>query len=144
HKDPVGPPQTEAPYRVARQLTNLGRALARIHGRNYLSDHELRLLHKVAMSSIPTWRSELLHFWRTGVPQGTSITPGALVQQLNPAYGEQMCRRRLEELVQIGILDRDVGTSANPHARPPVEYSLKPQFTDTVYWDATHPEEIVC
>jgi hypothetical protein len=38
-------PQIEEPFRAMLQVRNLGRALARVHGRASMTDHEMALLH---------------------------------------------------------------------------------------------------
>ena len=60
--DPEGPyeieeVQIEEPWRALQQLCNLGRALARVHGRVSITDHELELLGRVVLSSMPVDRA---------------------------------------------------------------------------------------
>jgi hypothetical protein len=45
--------QIEEPFRAAQQLRNLGRGLAAIHGRARLTEHELELLRRVVLGSMP-------------------------------------------------------------------------------------------
>jgi hypothetical protein len=49
--------QTEEPFRVLEQLRTLCRSLAWIHGRTRLTDHELELARRVAVSSIAVDRA---------------------------------------------------------------------------------------
>ena len=56
--------QREAPWRVAKQLINLGRALARIHGRTVLTGHEIEMLRRVALSSLPSDRRDVLELFQ--------------------------------------------------------------------------------
>jgi hypothetical protein len=53
--------QQEEPFRATNQLRTLARSLARIHGRQQVTDHDLELVRRVALSSMPgdgrsSWR----------------------------------------------------------------------------------------
>jgi hypothetical protein len=63
--------QIEEPWRVLQQLCNLGRALARVHGRASITDHELELLRRVVLASMPVDRAEVLSLFRQ-YPEGVN------------------------------------------------------------------------
>jgi len=52
--------QMEHPFRALQQLRTLGRALARLHGRAAVTEHELELVRRVVLSSIPADRANVL------------------------------------------------------------------------------------
>ena len=56
--------QIEEPYRALEQLRTLGRALARIHGRVAITNHELELLRRVVLSSVSPVRADALAVFR--------------------------------------------------------------------------------
>jgi uncharacterized protein YlzI (FlbEa/FlbD family) len=56
--------QIEEPYRALEQLRTVGRALARIHGRARITDHELELLRRVVLSSVSPVRADALAVFR--------------------------------------------------------------------------------
>jgi len=52
--------QTEYPFRALHQLRTLGRGLARVHGRPAVTEHELELVRRVVLSSIPADGASIL------------------------------------------------------------------------------------
>ncbi len=58
--------QVEEPFRVLQQLRTLGRALARLHGRGRMTDHEIELLRRVALSTVPPERAQILGLYGKG------------------------------------------------------------------------------
>jgi hypothetical protein len=69
--------QIEEPYRLYDQFRFLAQALARVHGRDAITDHELELLKRVAFSTIPAHRARVLEILRDGGMDRQSI-PGCV------------------------------------------------------------------
>ncbi len=92
--------QIEEPFRAVQQLRNLGRALARIHGHPTVTAHELELVRRVALSSMPTDRAKTL-----GLLQGCGgrLTWETTAQGLKK--GDSRAIQLLEELRALEILD---------------------------------------
>ncbi len=97
--------QTEEPWRVHQQLRTLGRALARVHGRPKLTAHELELLRRVALSSMPSDRVEIFSLFPKH-PEG--LTPEICADEIGRS--EKQASRRLRELEAIKLVTRDHGT----------------------------------
>jgi hypothetical protein len=90
--------QTEEPWRALQQIRNLGRALARVHGRDEVTTHELELLRRVVLSSFQTGWLKVLTLFRT---------PGALSrddvkERIGQSYGRVL--QLLNELVAAELL----------------------------------------
>ncbi len=92
--------QIEEPFRAVQQLRNLGRALARIHGRPTVTAHELELIRRVALSSMPTDRAKVLGLLRAC---GGKLTWETCAQGLKK--GRTRAEQLLEELRALEILD---------------------------------------
>lgn len=105
--------QIEEPYRALEQLRTLGRALARIHGRNKITDHELELLRRIVLSSVSPIRGETLARFRR-CPSG--LTFKALASDLGRS--ETGAYRLLQELVALKLLVED---------RAPTGWTYKPR-----------------
>jgi len=60
--------QREEPFRALQQLRGLARSLAVIHARNHVTDHELELLRRVVLSSMPPDRADALLLFQAGSP----------------------------------------------------------------------------
>ncbi|MDK2742420.1 MAG: hypothetical protein NDI90_05855 [Nitrospira sp. BO4] len=91
--------QIEEPYRALEQLKNLGRALARIHGRPGITDHEMELLRRVVLSSVAPSRGDALACFRR-YPSG--LTAKVLTGELKK--GETRVRALLQELVALRLV----------------------------------------
>lgn len=91
--------QVEEPYRALSQLKTLGRALARIHGRSCLTNHEIELLRRVVLSSVMPGRGEVLACFR-GSPAG--LTPSALAICLDCC--DTWARAYLKELTALDLV----------------------------------------
>ena len=92
--------QTEQPWRGTFQLRNLGRALARVHGRPRLTDHELEMLRRVVLSSIHLTWGEILRLLPAH-PEGLTVNKVRAHLGWSPPW----CRHQLEELVSVKILE---------------------------------------
>src|SRR5215470_6420002 len=91
--------QIEEPWRALQQLRNLARALARIHGRNCVTEHELELLRRVVLSSMPLGWVQVLECF-----QGSS--EGLRRQQIETEIGKSYGRLKqlLDELVRVKLI----------------------------------------
>ncbi len=92
--------QTEQPWRGTFQLRNLGRALARVHGRTRLTDHELEMLRRVVLSSIHLTWGEILRLLLAN-PEGLTANK----VQAHFGWSQPWCRQQLNELVSVKILE---------------------------------------
>jgi hypothetical protein len=117
--------QIEEPFRAWQQLRNLGRALARVHGRTALTGHELELVRRVALSSLPTDRKDVVDLF-PAYPEG--LTVGRCAASLGK--GDTRTRSLLQELVRIGLVVEEQGESSG--GKPPTRYVLVPKFRDIV------------
>lgn len=94
--------QIEEPYRALAQLRTLGRALARIHGRSRITDHEIELIRRVVLSSVSPARGEAMAIFRT-LPLG--ITPQTLASHLQ--WTDTGARMHLRELAALKLVTED-------------------------------------
>ena len=94
--------QTEQPWRGTHQLRNLGRALARVHGRNCLTEHEVEILRRVVLSSINMTWGDILRMVPYH-PEG--LTVGKVANR--SGLSDPWVRQQLHELVAVGILETD-------------------------------------
>ncbi len=92
--------QTEQPWRGTFQLRNLGRALARVHGRDHLTAHELEILRRVVLSSLHMTWGDILRMVPYH-PEGLTVAKVASGSGLS----ETWVRTKLNELVAVGILE---------------------------------------
>jgi len=115
--------QSERPFRVQKQLRNLGRALALVHGRDRMTEHELELLRRVALSSLPADRAAVLALFPDHHEGLTAGACGAAIQK-----SDDRARQILEELVLIKLLVRRSGTSLG--GAPSYVYAPVPRIAD--------------
>lgn len=94
--------QIEEPYRALEQLRTLGRALARIHGRSRMTDHDLELLRRVVLSSVAPARGEVLARFRK-YPAG--VTAKILAKDLGKSGSGAY--QTLRELTALKLLVED-------------------------------------
>jgi hypothetical protein len=92
--------QTEQPWRGTFQLRNLGRALARVHGRDHLTGHELEMLRRAVLSSIHMAWGDILRMVPYH-PEG--LTVGKVLS--GTGSSKPWIRQKLNELVAVGILE---------------------------------------
>lgn len=114
--------QRESPFRVQQQLRNLGRGLALVHGRPRVTDHELELLRRVAVSSLPESRADALALIPDN-PDGLTVK----VCATGLGKSEDRARQLLEELVLIELLHKTTGWSKGGSA---TLYIPVPRFAD--------------
>jgi hypothetical protein len=115
--------QHEKPFRVQQQLRNLGRGLALVHGRPRVTDHELELLRRVAVASLPTDRADVLSLFPDNPDRLTVKVCAAAIEK-----SEDRARQLLEELVLIKLLKRSTGESKG--GSPSTVYLPVPRFAD--------------
>lgn len=114
--------QVEGPFRILSQLRSLVIALALVHKRERATVHEMEIVRRVVLSTIPLNRaSVLILFQRLG-----NLTPGnglTIALCKKAGMNEHTAQKRLKELVELGILSVD--TSQKEH-----EYRPLPEFLD--------------
>ncbi len=115
--------QQEGPFRVQQQFRNHARGLALVHGRTHVTGHELELVRRVAVSSLPADRADVI-----------SVVPdhpdGLTVKTCAAGIGksEDRARQLLEELVLVKLLTR---RKAEPNGgRPETIYVPVARFAD--------------
>jgi hypothetical protein len=101
--------QIEEPYRLYAQLRILSHALARIHGRDKVTDHELKILRRVTLSTLPVNRAKILEALRGGEVARQDL-PG------KTGLGKSRTWRALEELEYVKLVQagKSKGTVGNP------------------------------
>lgn len=114
--------QKEGPFRILAQLRSLVVTLALVHGRHEATDHEMELVRRVVLSTIPRKRVSVLALFQNPV----NLTPeGGLTVKLceKAEVKERTAQERLKELVNLGILEADNSQK---------EYQFKPlaEFAD--------------
>jgi len=119
--------QREEPFRVQQQLRTLARALARVHGRSRITDHELELERRVALGSLAADRARVLALFPDH-PEGLTVETCAK----GIGKGESRARQLLKELVLIGLLDE--GCNDSKGGRPGTIYRPAPKFADLLTW----------
>ena len=119
--------QVEEPWRVLNQLRSLSRALALVHGRLSVSDHELELLRRVVFSSIPPDRAQVLMLF-SEYPGGMSVEQCAERMQ----FGERQTGNILNTLVKLNVLEKE---TVNRNGK--LVYKPVPRFADLIYKPTT-------
>jgi hypothetical protein len=109
--------QIEEPYRLYDQLRILSHALARVNGRDEITDHELELLKRVALSTVPGNRARVLEALRNGevarvdLPNKTGI-------------GKHRTWRAVDELEHAKLVQARTAKSSKGAGQPGKFYSL--------------------
>jgi hypothetical protein len=91
--------QIEEPWRGLQQIRNLARALARVHGRSGITDHDLELVRRVVLSSMPVGWANTLAAFQHG---RTALTRNQIKDQIIKSYGRGV--QLADELVAAEIL----------------------------------------
>jgi len=117
--------QSEEPFRALQQLRTLARALARVHGRSRVTDHELELLRRVVLSSLVGNRLEILELFRDH-PNG--LTAKTAKEQTGRSLSG--VTRILDELSRLGLLIKEKGTSSG--GAPPYLFRLVPKYAQLI------------
>jgi predicted transcriptional regulator len=116
--------QVENPFRALEQLIGLARSLAVIHGRTQVTEHEIELLRRVVLSSMPVDRSRALSLFTYMKTLTGSVTSSSIDKN------QETARRLLEELYELGLLDRGKEMGTSGHERN--TYSPLPEFEDII------------
>ncbi len=97
--------QREEPFRALQQLKGLARSLAIVHGRDRITDHELELLRRVVLSSMPPDRADALLLFQGSsyLKEDGGLTRRGAVQGLKRSYNQ--AKRLLQELESLGLLE---------------------------------------
>jgi hypothetical protein len=97
--------QIEEPWRALQQIQVLARSLAVIHKRDHITDHELELVRRVVVSSMPVDRAEVLSlFQREDIKkQGGTLSRSMCADLINKGYTQ--AQRILTELKAVGLLE---------------------------------------
>ena len=118
--------QIEEPFRALQQLRNLGRALTLTHGRQQITHHEMELLQRMVLGSIPADRDQVLALFCTS-PEGL------MAKACGEAIGKSSDRalQLLKELERLGLVSSSPGQPIGK-GRPPDVYSPVPEFADLI------------
>lgn len=110
--------QIEEPWRAVLQLRTLGRSLAWIHGRERITDHEMELVRRVVLSTMPVDRSEVLGLFQNSehLTSEDALTRKLCSEGIGKSYGR--ANQLLTELVHLKVL----GYENNP----PEGYQYRP------------------
>lgn len=97
--------QIEEPWRALQQIQVLTRSLAAVHKRNYITGHEIELVRRVVMSSMPVDRAEVLYLFQMEEVKnkGYGLTRKHCAQLIGKDYNQAV--RILTELESIGLLE---------------------------------------
>ncbi len=97
--------QREEPFRALWQLRTLAIALAIVHQRSEVTEHELELCRRVVLSSMPYDRSLILSLFQnsTYLTQNYGLTRTAAAEGIGKARNQAV--RLLKELEAIGVLE---------------------------------------
>jgi len=118
--------QIEEPFRAALQLRTLGEGLAWIHGRDYLTEHDLELLRRVVLSTMPMDRAGVLALFQK---QEKLTEDGFLTRQLcKEGIGRSYNRANqlLTELCLVGLIQ--VVKKVEEEKEGPYFYEPLPRF----------------
>lgn len=118
--------QVEGEFRALQQLRTLARALARIHGRRSPNDHDIELLRRVALGSLPTDRAEVLDAFRNH-PEGMTAT--ICSDEIKKSVDRS--RELLEELVRLNLLSSTPSDTTNKGRPPEIFFPVEP-FADLI------------
>jgi hypothetical protein len=117
--------QVEEPFRATLQLKTLALSLAYVHGRRKITGHELELLRRIVLSTMPVDRASVLALFQ----DPTNLTPdGALTVKLCKAGMEKSYGRAkqiLTELTHLKIVEKSGDESQ-------YEYSPCDEFKDII------------
>ena len=109
----------EMPMRMSNMLHRLGSAIMAVHEVESLQDRDEKILHKIALDSIPKGRRMCLR-----VMGGyTWVYTNALAKELG--YPRKRVIKWLEELTAIGVIDREQGAGSQGD-----KWTIKADFYD--------------
>lgn len=108
--------QVEEPYRLYAQFRVLSHALALAHGRELVTEHELDLVRRVALATIPRDRARVLEALSEG-----ELFRSDLVETVG--IGRYRLDRAVKELEYVKLVERRSGEKSGKGAHP-VLYNL--------------------
>ena len=110
--------QIEEPWRAVLQIRTLARSLAWVHGRDSLTSHEMELVRRVVLSTMPVDRSEVLGLFQNPehLTSEDALTRQLCKEGIGKSYGRAI--QLLTELVQIGVLEHGENTAKGYLYRP--------------------------
>lgn len=113
--------QREEPFRALQQLRGLSRNLAVVHARDRITDHELELLRRVVLSSMPPDRADALLLFQgsSHLKEDGGLTRRGAVAGLKRSYNQ--AKRLLQELESIGLLESVAEGESQERVYYPVE-----------------------
>lgn len=129
--------QVEEPFRALNQLRTLSRALAIVHGRKMITDHEIEIIRRVVVSSMPIDRSKVL----TLLIKDKQITRMSCKEALDKSYSTAV--ELLEELVHLKILKKCKNEQLDYHKTGGILYEVEDEFL-TVLSDSIEPLDHIC
>ncbi len=110
--------QVEEPFRAQAQLRTLAEALALVHGRAEVTAHEIELLRRVVLSSMPADRGQVVGLFPRH-PEGLTVKDA----RAGIGLGDKRTRQLLDELKATGVVEGVKGESA-VGAPPSVYYPV--------------------
>ena len=118
--------QREGPFRLLSQFKALAINLAHIHRRSVITDHEMELVRRVVLFTIPPNRASILALFQN--PSNLTPSNGLTVTGCkNAGKAQTTAQGLLDELAVLEILRKD--TSRKQH-----EYMPLPEFAEIVSW----------
>ena len=118
--------QVEEPFRALRQLLALGKGLALVHGRQSITDHEIEILRRVVVSSMPVDRSKVL----TLLIKEKRITRRSCSVSLSKSYGTAV--QILEELRHLNILKKHISEESDEYKENELIYEVVDEFREVL------------
>ncbi len=122
--------QREEPFRALLQLRTLAKALAIIHRRSEVTEHELELCRRVVLSSMPYDRSLILALFQNSeyLTQDSGLTRKAAAEGIGKARNQAI--RLLTELDAINVLKKEKLHDADQDVDIWTYYPASEEFTN--------------
>jgi len=121
--------QIEEPWRALQQLIRLSKYLALVEEKDEVGIEELEIIKDIALSSMPANRAQALSVFKD--PKIEEISAKDLAdyseKEFNLTKSVKTAKRLLDELVYLGILEKDKGLGSIA-----TTYRLKREFKDYV------------
>jgi len=111
--------QVEEPFRAMKQLMLLAKSLTMVNEKAICGEEELEILHKIAFSSMPVRRADILKVFNFGESFSAKLASDKLKKN------QKTVKRIFDELVALRILDSH--KKENELARI---YTLKKEFSN--------------
>ena len=91
--------QIEEPFRALHQIRKLAVALAHVRNKRAVTEHEIKVLRTIALSSMPVRRSELIEAFK----EREMLTAKEAGELIGKNY--KTAKRSLDELSFLGVFD---------------------------------------